>query len=197
MTRHHVMLPGERRKRDLRAIHAGARQLNLDEETRRGLIERITGLRSAGDLDDAGRAAVIEELRRLGVGCSGAGKPGRYPGKPHNFGLLNAEITKIEAQLADMKLPWSYADAIAKRMFGIQRCAWLRQKKQLVAVLSALHNEQRKRDLGAAINCMQATLGLTDDDIRAPKNWRRSIPALEVVHKALDAKIKARQETAP
>lgn len=197
MARHHVMLPGERRRRDLAAIHAGAKQLQLDEDTRRDLIQRITGHRSAGDLDDAGRAAVIQEMRRLGAGKPGARKPAHYPGTPHNFDHLHAEITKIEAQLADMKLPWSYADAIAKRMFGIQRCAWLRGRNQLVAVLSALHYEQRKRGLGAAINSMQATLGLTDDDIRAPKNWRRSIPALERVRDALDAQIQSLQETTP
>ena len=195
MPRPQAVLQGDRRKRDLAAIHAGAKQLNLDEDTRRDLIERVTGYRSAGDLDDAGRTAVLNELRRLGAGKPGARKPGQYPGKPHNFDGLDFEIRKIEAQLADMKLPWSYADAIAKRMFGIQRCAWLRQQKQLVAVLSALHNEQRKRDLGAEINLMQATLALTDDNIRAPKNWRRSIPALEAVHRSLNAQInKARQE---
>lgn len=51
MTRHHVMLPGERRWRDLAAIHAGAKQLDMDEDTRRDLIERLTGHRSAGSLD--------------------------------------------------------------------------------------------------------------------------------------------------
>lgn len=192
--------PEDRRKRDLAAIHAGANQLGMEDDARRDLIERIStdlrgaghGVRSAGDLNIRERAAVLDELRRLGAGNSP-----RTKGKPHNFPQLDAEITKIEAQLADMQLPWSYADAIAKRMFGIQRCAWLRQQKQLVAVLSALHNEQRKRDLGAAINRMQAALGITDDAIRAPKNWRRSIPALVAVHKTLDALLQARRGETP
>lgn len=193
MARHHVMLPGERRRRDLAAIHAGAKQLKLDEDTRRDLIERITGHRSAADLDDAARAAVLRELRRLGATRPGAHKPAQYPGTPHNMHRLGGEIAKIEAQLADMKLPWSYADAIARRMFGIQRCAWLRERKQLVAVLAALDNEQLKRGLGEGINRMQQQLGITDDDIRAPKNWRRSIPALKAVYERLDAQIQAQE----
>ena len=189
MPRPQAILPSDRRKQDLKAIHAGARQLNLDEDTRRDLIERVTGYRSAGQLDDAGRAAVLQELRRLGAGRPGAKKPAHYPGRPHNFARLDAEITKIEAQLADMKLPWSYADAIARRMFRIQRVAWLRKQEQLVAVLSALHNEQLKRDLGAEIDRALKQLGMTEAQINGPKNWRRNLPALKGIAEALGNRI--------
>jgi len=80
MSRQHVVLPGARRKRELARIHIGAKQLNLDEDTRRALIERVTGHRSAGVLDDAGRAAVIAELKRLG-----ALPPPKRRGKPRNM----------------------------------------------------------------------------------------------------------------
>lgn len=192
MARHHVILPGERRRRDLAAIHVGAKQLGLDEQTRRDLIERVTGVRSAADLDDAARAAVVQELRRLGAGRPGARK-GAYPGKPGNMATMPSEVRKIEAQLTDMGLPWSYADSIAKRMFRIPRVAWLRTQAQLVAVLSALDVEQRKRAMGAQIDRMQATLGLTDADVVAPKNWRRSVAALEVVYQGLTAQLHLRE----
>lgn len=58
---------------------------------------------------------------------------------------MPAMITKIEALLADMRLPWSYADGIVKQMYGIERCAWARTPAQLKAVIAALYNLQKKK----------------------------------------------------
>jgi phage gp16-like protein len=54
------------RRRDLSAIHTAKKMLALTDETYRDLLERLTGKRSSADLDAAGRAAVLEEFRRLG-----------------------------------------------------------------------------------------------------------------------------------
>lgn len=50
----------------IRAIHAGCRALGFDEETRRDIYHRVTGKRSAGDMNERERQRVVEELRRLG-----------------------------------------------------------------------------------------------------------------------------------
>lgn len=50
----------------LRAIHAGCRQLGLDDDMKRGLYVRVTGKRSAGEMSEVERRKVIEELRRQG-----------------------------------------------------------------------------------------------------------------------------------
>ncbi len=50
----------------LSAIHAGCKQLGIDEDTRRDLYERVTGKRSAKDMNAAERERVVSELRRLG-----------------------------------------------------------------------------------------------------------------------------------
>lgn len=140
MARHQVILPGDKRKRDLAAIHAGAKQLNLDEDTRRDLIERVTGHRSAGQLDDAGRAAVIAEMKRLGA----LPPIKRQRGKPRNMGV-RPMLTRIEQLLTAMQLPWSYADAIAQRFYKIERCAWLKTYAQLQGVIAALDAEYKRR----------------------------------------------------
>lgn len=145
MARHHVILPTDRRKRDLAAIHAGAKQLDMDEDTRRDLIERITGHRSAGELDDAGRAAVLKELRRLGAG----GKPGRHRGKPRNMDA-RPMLTRIEQLLTAMQLPWSYADKLAQHMYRVERCAWLKTSAQLQGVIAALDAERKRREARGA-----------------------------------------------
>jgi phage gp16-like protein len=70
----HPAVAGARRAADLRTIHVGAKRLGLDAETYREFLFRLTGYRSAAELDQAGRAAVIDEMRRLGFGrAPGAG----------------------------------------------------------------------------------------------------------------------------
>jgi len=53
-------------------------------------------------------------------------------------------VGKVHAILADLKLPWSYADGIAKQMHGIQFVEWC-SKKQLNDVVIAMVTEQRKQ----------------------------------------------------
>ncbi|HEX9636908.1 MAG TPA: phage protein GemA/Gp16 family protein [Acidobacteriota bacterium] len=56
------------RQNDLAAIHAAQRDLGMDDAVYRELLLRASGHASAADLDDAGRAKVLAELRRLGWG---------------------------------------------------------------------------------------------------------------------------------
>ncbi len=177
----------EIRSRKLAAIHIAAGQLKLDDDTYRALLERVTGKRSAADLETREASAVLDELRRLG-----APNP-RAAGKPHNADKLSGEIAKIEAQLSDMRLPWSYADAIGNRMFGIPRVAWLRKQAQLVAVLAALHVEQQKRALLAGIRAQCATLGISIDDIelelKLASGWQRRQSTLKIVAEHLEGRV--------
>lgn len=53
-------------------------------------------------------------------------------------------VGKIHAVLADLKLPWSYADGIAKQMHGVQFVEWC-SKDQLNNVVIAMVAEQRKQ----------------------------------------------------
>lgn len=188
--------PDQRRRQQLAAIHIAAQQLQMDDGSYRDLLARVsaahgTEARSAAALTPAQLQAVLDELRRLGAPLAtqrtprGRAKPGTYPGRPHNAGRSPLEITKIEAQLADMGLEWAYADAIAKRMYGIERVAWLRRPEQLVAILSALHVEQRKRASWARVLEECKRLG-TDPDavelaLQLPAGWRRNRKRLVAV----------------
>lgn len=129
------------RRRQIAAIHAAAKELHMDEDTRRALIERVTGARSSADLDGPGRAAVLAELRRLGAGRVGHARP--HPGRPRNM-AARPMLARIEQLLADMKLTWAYADGIARRMFGIERLSFADAPK-LRAVIAALYVEQKRR----------------------------------------------------
>lgn len=185
-----------RRTRELARIHVGAKLLKMDQETYRDMLQATAGVRSAADLDAAGRRKVIDRLHALGLP-----PPPKAKGRPANFHQLHNEVTKIEAQLADMGLSWRYADAIARRMFGIPRVAWLRKPDQLVAVLAALHVEQTKRRLAAAIDERTPQAGLTaehlDEQMRsrgAPARWRRNVEWLERAVALLQPRLPADQE---
>lgn len=177
------------RRKAIAAIQVARQQLDMEESAYRDMLERVSGqygkaVRSAADLDDRQRQAVLDELRR-----KGASRPKKgHPGKPHNFdsAAMPEMITKIEAQLADMKLPWAYADAIAKQQHGIAKVAWVRDPEQLRAIIAALDVEQEKRQLDAAIDEQLKRLQWAPErivDVLRPlrPNWRRHRPSLRLV----------------
>lgn len=125
------------RTRDLASIHISAKRLGMDRGTYEAILMRVCGVRSSADLTATGLAKVLDELRRLGAPQN----PKR--GRPAN---ANNEpmIRKIEALLAEIKAPWSYADAVARRMFGIAFVAWCRKPEQLRAIIAALDARRRK-----------------------------------------------------
>lgn len=104
-----------KRKVDLAAIHSEAKRAGIGEETRRAMIERLSGghTDSSGDLTAGERAAL---LREIGAGTRRA--TGRGP-KPQTMDR-NTMAKKVGALLADARLPWSYAEAILRRQRGIQ-----------------------------------------------------------------------------
>lgn len=160
----------ERRRRHLAAIHAAKRTLDLDNDTYRDLLERVSAtkgapVRSAAKLSEAQIHAVLDEFKRLG----GLKPSARAAGKPHNFNSpsMPEMITKIEALLADMQLPWSYADAIAMRQFRIEKVAWCRKQDQLRSLIAALHVEQEKRQLLASVDELCVRAGTTRGEIES------------------------------
>lgn len=190
----------DRRRRDLAAIHTSAKQLRLDREAYVALLQRVTGKMSSADLSADERREVLREMQRLGAVARRTTKPrttpGHHPGYPHNAEQLPETITKIEAQLADMKLSWAYADAIARRMFGIAKLAWVRDSSQLAAIVAALHVEQEKRDLSACIDRRLEQLGWAPEQALARlrplrPNWRRHRPSLRLVAEFLANEIEA------
>ncbi|MEX2338248.1 MAG: regulatory protein GemA [Aquisalimonadaceae bacterium] len=154
------------RTRELAAIHAAKRDLLLDDDAYRAMLWSVARVRSAADLDAGGRRRVLDHLKAVGWKRKPRRRVAQHPGTPHN---LNHEglLQKVQAQLADMGLPWSYADAIARQQCGIERVAWLRKADQLRAVVAALHVEQEKRGLLAQMDTELQRLGKTREDIAA------------------------------
>lgn len=129
----------DRRRAELAKIHIGKKQLGLDEEAYRDLIERVTGARSSAGLDAVGRGDVIEEMRRLG--CDLPGPRRRIRASSDRRPLLG----KIYKLLGDR--PADYAVGILRRMFGPgapERLEWA-TPQQLHKVVAALNYDRRRR----------------------------------------------------
>lgn len=120
----------------LAKIHIAKAQLGLDDDTYRALLARVAGVRSAKELSPRQVGAVLAEFERLGWTPKSAKKAGRATPKP--AATRKALVGKIEAQLADAGRPWAYADAMALRMFQVERVEWCDtdQLRRLVAALA-------------------------------------------------------------
>ena len=134
--------PSMRRRAELARIHLQVQQLGLDEEVYRIFLHRLTGKRSAADLDTRERAIVLDQLS---MELGHKRRRATFPGRPHNLDSPASppELRKIEAMLAESGKPWAYADALAKRIAKVDSCAFL-DATNARKVLAALTYDARR-----------------------------------------------------
>ena len=142
------------RKHDLAKIHIAAKQLGLDDETYRDILEQIANVRSAALLDENGRILVLKRFKELGFkptrndedGYRSFHKSARKSGMNVPTSADRAPLlSKIGAILADLKLSWAYADGIAKKMFGVDRVRWLYPDQLSKVAVALIYNQKRKK----------------------------------------------------
>ncbi len=128
------------RNAELAKIHIAKKQLGMDEDTYRDMLFAIARVRSAKDLDHAGRHKVLDHLRAVGFKAKHS-----YPGRPHNINSAERGrlLKKIEAQLAEAKRPWNYAHAMARHMFRVDKLEFC-QPDQLHRIVAALAYDARR-----------------------------------------------------
>ena len=151
------------RTRRIKAIKAAERQLGLEQPEHVVMVREFAGCDSLTQCTLPQLNAILSHLNeRTGGGFKG--KPERHrPG-------TGAQLEKIEAQLADMKLPWPYALAILKRVSsergqpGVDRWEWAKPE-HLAKVIAALDYEQRRRWGEEAVTYALKAAGLSADDL--------------------------------
>ena len=134
-------MTSESRRNELAKIHIGAKQLGLDEETYRDMLETVAGKLSAAELDERGRREVLAHLRERGAKFQRKTTRRRPSPADGNRPLIG----KIYALLGDR--PVEYAEAILKRMTSHSHkvpLAWA-TPEQLRKVVAALSYDQRRR----------------------------------------------------
>ncbi|WP_034112602.1 gp16 family protein [Pseudomonas sp. UBA4034] len=131
-----------RRNLQLSKIHIAKKDLGLDDDTYRALLQRVAGVTSSKDITPMQAVAVLAEFKRLGWEqkskplTKGRAVPNVAPGR----GKL---VGKIHAFLAEANRPWEYADGMALRMFKVERVDWL-DAKQLGSLVSALAYDAKR-----------------------------------------------------
>ena len=134
------MTPATLRNRELGQIHQSAAALGLDDATYRAMLHTVTGKTSAADLDWRERKRVLDHLKAKGARPKAKSRPAVSPDRA-------PLVRKIRAQLINHptgRLPDSYADGIAKQMFGVDNYTWCRPD-QLETLIQALAVDARRR----------------------------------------------------
>lgn len=128
------------RKSELAMIHVAKKALNLEDDAYRSIMQSVTGQTSSSKLTAAGRKALIDHFKKCGFKpvAKKAGRP-----KPKVGADRTRYIAKIEAQLAEAKRPWAYADAMAKRICNVEKIDWC-EPADLLKIIAALTYDARR-----------------------------------------------------
>lgn len=126
------------RRADLAAIHIVKKALAWDDDTYRDVMFTVTRVKSAGELDFAGRKRFLAHLQACMVqkGLATKAKPARAP-----WGPSQRLLWSLWQQLADAKLVTSRdrkaLEAWVRRQTGVDRLEWLTEAQFDLVIISA------------------------------------------------------------
>jgi len=132
---------GLRKAARIKGIHAACRSAGIDDTERKRLQLQITGKESL-------TAMSYDEVNRVLDHLNKAAGYQEYDGKPKSVDA-DPQLQKIEALLADMKLPWAYihrskfGPTMVKKLTGKDRIEWADTAGKQ-AVITALVKRQQK-----------------------------------------------------
>lgn len=140
--------PAPARNSTLAQIHIAKKDLALDDTTYRAMLWTVARVKSAAELDHAGREAVLAHLRARGWKPAPRKPAATSPnaGAPHNLhsAARGPQLQKIGALLASAQRPWAYGHSMARRMFGLANLA-LANEAQLQKLIAALEIDRARR----------------------------------------------------
>lgn len=129
-------------RREIQLIHVACQKISMDDETYRNLLLDRFKVSSSKDLNEYQRRQLLDHFKTLGF------KVVSKHVKPTIKPELQALLDKIEALLADMKLPWAYLTAhkpgqlsMLKRLAGVDQVSWA-NADGLRAIITALAKRQ-------------------------------------------------------
>lgn len=132
---------GLRKAARIKAIHAACRSAGIDDAERQRIQREVTGKASLKDMD-------YNEVSRVLTHLNKAAGYHEYDGKPKSTDT-DPQLQKIEALLADQKLPWAYihrskfGPTMCKKLTGKDRIEWADTAGKQ-AVITALVKRQQK-----------------------------------------------------
>jgi phage gp16-like protein len=120
-----------RRRAELAAIHCAKKQLHLDDEVYRAVVERVTGHRSAAELNGEERRKLLDEFRRLGFQQTPEHAPARenvITAQGRLIWVLWRELEKMGAitlDNSDRCATYRALGAFIKRVAKVDSVRWL------------------------------------------------------------------------
>lgn len=124
------------RKKEIQLIHIARQQLGWDEDFYRGILWSLGQVRSSTDLSAEGRKKVLAHMKACGFRVEHKKK---FVGPRKGVVPSRADMMhKVAALLGTAGRDYAYADAIAKRMYKVDKVEWLSDEKlhKLIGVLS-------------------------------------------------------------
>lgn len=136
--------PAQDRGNALAQIHIAKKQLGLDDGTYRDMLWGLARVRSAKDLDHAGRQKVLNHLRASGFKSAPPRAP--TPGRPRNMTDPDRGpmLRKVEALLLSAGRDWEYCHAMCRHMFQKDRVDFT-NAAELHKLVAALEVDKKRR----------------------------------------------------
>lgn len=125
----------------IQIIHIAKSQLMMKDSEYRTLLKSF-GVTTSKDLTPSQYEKLLHKFQADGFVLTSK-KRGSFRNQPRAAWDKEPMLKKIAALLSTMKLSWSYADGIAKRMFKIDATSWC-TPEQLHSVVAALEYKRRK-----------------------------------------------------
>lgn len=128
------------RRRDLAMIHLAKKDLGLDDDMYRDILQQCCQAESAAELDAPNRRKLLAFFRGRGWG-----RRDHTQKRPKNMNLPDRSrmLKKIEALLAEAQRPWSYADTLAKRMCKVDSLTFCKPE-HLSKIIAALVKDAQR-----------------------------------------------------
>ena len=133
-----------RRRSALAKIHIAKKQLAMEDETYRTMLQEVAGVDSAADLDMRGLGKVLDHLADRGAKFRGRGRRSKISSAPREKRRL---LWKIYQLLGDR--PQKYAVAILRNQGGPDALEWA-TPTQLHKVVAALEYDRMRKAKRAA-----------------------------------------------
>lgn len=123
----------------LKAIHVARRQLGLDDDDYRAMLERITGKSSSSLLTAVESGRVLDEMRRLGFQPIARKSP---TGKAALSGPYAGKLLALWLSAWNLGVARSNSDealiAFVERQTGIAHLNWLRDQRDAMRAIEGL-----------------------------------------------------------
>ena len=133
-----------RRRAALAAIHIAKKQLGLEDETYRAMLQAVAGVDSARDLDTRGLGKVLDHLSERGAKFRSRGRGAKTSSAPPEKRRL---LWKVYQLLDDRRA--EYAVAILRNQGGPDALEWA-TPTQLHKLVAALEYDRKRKAKRAA-----------------------------------------------